>query len=72
MSGFYYALSIAGIFVIIRWFIRNDGQSQTSGLLAMKRTDVAREGLESERGNAGSKTESTGRPDLARIQTDRS
>ncbi len=36
MSGLYYALSIIGLFVIIRWFIRNDGHPDTSGLLAMK------------------------------------
>jgi len=39
MSGIYYALSIVAIFVIIRWFIRNDRKSpdeNTTGLLAMR------------------------------------
>jgi hypothetical protein len=40
VNGLFYALSIIGIFVIIRWFIRNDGRSKTSGLLAMKEGDV--------------------------------
>ena len=36
MSGIYYLLSIVAILVIIRWFMRNDGRTETSGLLAMK------------------------------------
>jgi hypothetical protein len=39
MSGIYYALSIVAIFVVIRWFIRNDRKSpdeNTTGLLAMR------------------------------------
>ncbi len=39
MSGIYYALSIVAIFVVIRWFIRNDKgglNEATKGLLAMR------------------------------------
>lgn len=39
MSGIYYALSIVAIFIVIRWFIRNDKKSpneNTAGLLAMR------------------------------------
>ncbi len=36
MSGIYYAFSIVAVFVIIRWFIKNDGHTETSGLLATK------------------------------------
>jgi len=39
MSGIYYALSIVAIFVVIRWFIRNDRKTpdeNTTGLLAMR------------------------------------
>ncbi len=46
MSGIYYALSIAAIFVVIRWFIANDKigpDEPTKGLLAMRRTGTANE-----------------------------
>jgi len=39
MSGIYYALSIVAVFIVIRWFIRNDKKSpdeNTTGLLAMR------------------------------------
>ena len=39
MGGFYYALSIVAIFVVIRWFIQNDRKKPgepTTGLLAMR------------------------------------
>ncbi len=39
MSGIYYALSIVAVFIVIRWFIRNDRKSpdeNTTGLLAMR------------------------------------
>lgn len=39
MSGIYYAISILAIFVVIRWFIRNDRKTpdeSTTGLLAMR------------------------------------
>jgi hypothetical protein len=45
MSGLYYLCSIIGIFIIIRWYIRNDGKERTSGLLAMKEPDDAKEDL---------------------------
>lgn len=39
MSGIYYALSIVAVFIVIRWFIRNDNRKpgeSTTGLLAMR------------------------------------
>jgi hypothetical protein len=39
MSTLYYICSIIGIFVIIRWYIKNDGRSHTTGLLALKDPD---------------------------------
>jgi len=39
MSGVYYALSIVAVFIVIRWFIRNDKKApdeNTDGLLAMR------------------------------------
>ena len=39
MSGIYYALAIVAVFIVIRWFIRNDKKSpdeNTTGLLAMR------------------------------------
>jgi len=39
MSGIYYALSIVAIFIVIRWFIRNDKKApdeNTDGRLAMR------------------------------------
>ncbi len=39
MQGIYYLLSIVAVFVVIVWYIRNDGLKKgepTSGLLAMK------------------------------------
>ncbi|MGH6876185.1 MAG: hypothetical protein ACREHV_02275 [Rhizomicrobium sp.] len=39
MDTLYYICSIVGIFVIIGWYIRNDGRSRTWGLPAMKEPD---------------------------------
>ena len=36
MGGIYYGFSIIGIIVIAMWFIRNDGRTETTGILAMK------------------------------------
>jgi hypothetical protein len=46
MSGIYYALSIVGVFIIINWFVRNDGMTKTSGLLAMKPPPESEDGGE--------------------------
>ncbi|HEX3810926.1 MAG TPA: hypothetical protein VHW02_14620 [Rhizomicrobium sp.] len=46
MSGIYYALSIAAIFIVIHWYIRNDAKSPsepTTGLLAVKDHKVENE-----------------------------
>jgi hypothetical protein len=42
MSGIFYGLSILGIFLIIRWFVQNDGQEKTRGLLAMRNSGSGR------------------------------
>jgi len=42
MSGIFYGLSVLGVFLIIRWFVRNDGRETTVGLLAMRRSDSER------------------------------
>jgi hypothetical protein len=39
MNGLYYLLSIIAVFVVIRWFIRNDEGDGASGLLAVKKHD---------------------------------
>ncbi len=42
MSTLYYLFSICAALFTIRWFIKNDGRSSTSGILAMKKTSEAR------------------------------
>lgn len=37
MSTLYYLFSICAALFIIRWFIKNDGRTSTSGILAMKK-----------------------------------
>jgi hypothetical protein len=38
MGGIYYTLSIIGMVVIVLWCVRNDGQTGTAGILAIKPT----------------------------------
>jgi hypothetical protein len=39
MSGLYYIISIIAVFIVIVWFVRNDGKAGTNGPLAMKEHD---------------------------------
>jgi hypothetical protein len=46
MSGIYYVLSIVGVFIVIRWVIRNDRvdpDGATEGLLGLKNHESSRE-----------------------------
>jgi hypothetical protein len=36
MSGLYYLIAVIAMLVIVTWFIRNDGRTNTTGLLAIK------------------------------------